>query len=709
MTHQFVRKKLINYFCFVDLQTLDSGEYRCLVYSDNGETSWSAHLKVVGQHSTNTMFHRMPDPSTYPDAPSRPAIVNVTDNSVTISWRRIGRDGSSPFKGAIVEYFSPDHNNEWIRAATNVVEDTYTVNALKSGSRYFFLVRIQNSHGIGAPGPISYEAKTLGDISTSLLTSRADPVEVRRKIEKVIVELKDVQAINSSSVKLHWNVKGSQEFVEGFYVRYRVIDPNNTLIGYEDKYNMVKVYNGGASSYVLHNLPRYSTFEFFLVPFYNTIDGRPSNTRIVRTLDSTPSAPPTSIKARPINSNSALVTWQPPPPHQTNGQLLGYHLYVHGSYIPYTVNLTINENTTSFLLRNLSSETEYVIQLCAFTSTGVGALSPPLTFIMDPYLSSDVYEDNTAAIFDTSNMSNVWICVLIISLIILSLIVLLLGFLLYKKGTQFLNNKNNNSPINREHKPHTVPFYSRQYELQKSWDSSRFQTDLKPNSMNSIHKMSPPLQTDNHGYSMVGSEEQADYAEVSPTENNYETAYYATSDPRDHAPVAYASSSIISGAAAGSHFKPANQHFQWGTQANFKSPNVFKPNFSATLDRNHLNNVNFHDTRFKKPFVFSEIGNNQTGKNSHALSAFSKQAQPLIGSHFNDYEDASLYYADSAAYGGGGGNVTQIPSSKLMANQLKYGSLSRINHKGQPSDTSKSSLAMNENFLKVRFLMWFSY
>ncbi|KAI2803059.1 Roundabout 1 [Blomia tropicalis] len=668
-----------------DLQLTDSGNYQCVVYSDNGQSNWSAQLRVVSAHSTNTMFHRMPDPSTFPDPPSRPMIVNSTDSSVTISWRRTGRDGASPFISAIVEYFSPEHHNEWIRIGQPIMTDHFTIQGLSSASRYFFLVRAQNSHGIGPPSPISHEARTLGtEFSAAITSENIDLIEARKKLESVIVELKDVRAINSSTVKLFWEVRGSQEYVEGFYVRFRTVDHDHLVSDggptiAENKYQMVTVYNGGASTYLLTNLPKYNIFEFFLVPFYKTIDGKPSNTRIVRTMEDYPSAPPSLIKAKPISSTSALVSWQPPPPDKVNGQLLGYKLFVEGSYVPYSLNLTINSNTTSYLLRNLSIETEYVITMLAFTAMGHGPSSSPLTFIMDPLLSSDVYTEKSP--FDTSYMSNVWICVLIITLIILSLIVLLLGFLLYKKRTSILKKGNTDLSNGREMKSATNSLYPSQWQYSWKTGNRHASGDSKQMVLNSgsmkISSSFHPL--DHTGYSTVTTDEPtADYAEVSQADNNYETAYYATSNAIQHeSPIAYASSSIIS-AKNNVYATQAWPSQNWTVQ--MQSPKAKAHPFS-TLDRSGgpISKLYFAD---RKKGPVTDGHRNGTAQTMAHTMQHKQQVQPLIGS-CNDYEDASLFYADSSAYSA---NVTQIPSSKLVGgNQFKYGSLSRVVTKANQS------------------------
>jgi len=51
-------------------------------------------------------------------------------------------------------------------------------------------------------------------------------------------------------------------------------------------YSMLTVlHEGGVLGFQVTGLAKYSKYEFFLVPFYKTVDGAPSNSRIARTLE----------------------------------------------------------------------------------------------------------------------------------------------------------------------------------------------------------------------------------------------------------------------------------------------------------------------------------------------------------------------------------------------------------------------------------------
>jgi roundabout axon guidance receptor 2 len=43
--------------------------------------------------------------------------------------------------------------------------------------------------------------------------------------------------------------------------------------------------NGEPKSYTLANLRKYNKYDFFLVPFFKTVEGQPSNSMVVQTSD----------------------------------------------------------------------------------------------------------------------------------------------------------------------------------------------------------------------------------------------------------------------------------------------------------------------------------------------------------------------------------------------------------------------------------------
>lgn len=75
----------------------------------------------------------------------------------------------------------------------------------------------------------------------------------------------------------------AEDYVEGIYLHYQALSWNAS--GQEDVYRSVTVMNAGATSYTVTGLQKYSQYRVFLVPFFKTIEGRPSNCRVIETLE----------------------------------------------------------------------------------------------------------------------------------------------------------------------------------------------------------------------------------------------------------------------------------------------------------------------------------------------------------------------------------------------------------------------------------------
>ncbi|XP_077483590.1 roundabout homolog 2-like isoform X2 [Amblyomma americanum] len=358
-----------------DLQMMDSGAYTCKASSESGETSWTASLTVESPHNPNVNFHRSPDPSTFPGPPSQPVVVNTTETSITLTWRRSEKVGASSLKGYTIEYYSSDLQSGWVLAAHRVLVETFTIQALRPDSRYIFIVRAENSHGLGVPSPASETIRTLGMAPHFLPEYNLD--EARAKLSACVVTLQDTRATSSTAVKLNWKIQGNKDYVEGFYIRFR------DMSGGSQKYNMVTVLNGGALSYVLNDLKKFTKYEFFLVPFYRSVEGPPSNSRSVQTLEDVPTAPPDSVEVQVLNATTATIFWSPPPPQHRNGRLRGYNVYVDGNSSDLQVNKSTNSTTNTLTLRNLKTGATYEARVVALTTIGGGPASSPVRFKME--------------------------------------------------------------------------------------------------------------------------------------------------------------------------------------------------------------------------------------------------------------------------------------------------------------------------------------
>ena len=67
----------------------------------------------------------------------------------------------------------------------------------------------------------------------------------------------------------------SAVFVEGFLIRYRNLETG--------RYDVLSIHHSASGEYIVASLDKFTRYQFFLVPFYQSVLGRPSNVQEVRT------------------------------------------------------------------------------------------------------------------------------------------------------------------------------------------------------------------------------------------------------------------------------------------------------------------------------------------------------------------------------------------------------------------------------------------
>lgn len=71
----------------------------------------------------------------------------------------------------------------------------------------------------------------------------------------------------------------SSFFIQGLYIRFR------DLSGGSQKYNIMTVMSPTTQNYIVGNLKKFTKYEFFVAPFYRSVEGQPSNSKIVQTFE----------------------------------------------------------------------------------------------------------------------------------------------------------------------------------------------------------------------------------------------------------------------------------------------------------------------------------------------------------------------------------------------------------------------------------------
>lgn len=161
---------------------------------------------------------------------------------------------------------------------------TFTQHLLTAGVPYTFLIRAQNAHGIGPPSQLSEPVVVGPDAAQNWGNPEVTELSEARAnlITPNIAKLTEAIPLTSTSIKIVWDINDST-YVEGLYIYYLALDDNEER---PKTYSMLTVlHTGGTSSFTVNNLEKWAKYEFFLVPFFKTVEGHPSNSKTVRTLE----------------------------------------------------------------------------------------------------------------------------------------------------------------------------------------------------------------------------------------------------------------------------------------------------------------------------------------------------------------------------------------------------------------------------------------
>uniref|UniRef100_A0A8D8VA62 Down syndrome cell adhesion molecule-like protein Dscam2 n=3 Tax=Cacopsylla melanoneura TaxID=428564 RepID=A0A8D8VA62_9HEMI len=177
---------------------------------------------------------------------------------------------------------------------------------------------------------------------------------------------------NSRSLKVSWSPP-SEESVLQYIVQYRT-DSASDLEW--------KSQNSGTEQWsVLTDLLPATLYRVRVLAENSLGAGRPSESLLVHTEAEPPTGEPTGLHAVAVSSDSIRVTWNAPPPHLTNGDLLGYYLgyreqgFGRQNSYNFTTIPVRSDSTGIATLTGLRKYRKYDIVVQAFNEKGPGPMS----------------------------------------------------------------------------------------------------------------------------------------------------------------------------------------------------------------------------------------------------------------------------------------------------------------------------------------------
>ncbi|XP_055545499.1 protein sax-3-like [Wyeomyia smithii] len=587
----------------------DQGLYTCVASSRSGKSTWSAYLRLEAPTNPNINFFRAHEPSAFPSAPGKPQVVNITNSSITISWLPSIKSGASDINGYLIEVFATDLVKGWIPIPYKISSTSYTYSPVAADVSYTFIVRAENDQGLGIPSLMSDPVIIGRDINhdDDISLSEAQATLSTGNV----VNLLEANASDSTSVRLAWDIVNGQ-YVEGFYIYSRKILSNGTYR------TLTVLHGGGASACTINGLEKYTEYEFFLVPFYKTIEGRPSNSRTARTMEDVPNTAPVNMEAVLLNTSAVYLKWEPPANHTLNGKLKHYHIIIRGYDIhnlsKVLTNMTVDGDSPKLLLANLSAGVTYSVSIAASTRVGIGPFSVPSILRLDPHTKRlDQGYTRYPINHDYSHdiLTQTWFIILLGSII--AIVVFLFGATVIFRRIQFmkhssLNSMHGNHAIGTVRKFPTLPLNPNGVWIDPGGGVWRQASEVTKEAITDYAAVSNAPTLPLPDYERLSPLNMPDYAEVagcssfkndlggSPSYDNYG---------------AYASTTLV-GRSTGNHPGAATGSATTGTAF---TPNQFdgKNLYSAPTSCHYNNFINQHQQRHQQQLHQQQPGGGGSG------------------------------------------------------------------------------------------------
>ncbi|KAK1343749.1 hypothetical protein QTO34_014302 [Cnephaeus nilssonii] len=356
----------------------DTGRYTCIATTPSGEATWSAYIEVQ-EFGVPVQPPRPTDPNLIPSAPSKPEVIDVSRNTVTLSWQPNLNSGATP-TSYILEAFSHASGSSWQTVAENVKTETFAIKGLKPNAIYLFLVRAANAYGISDPSQISDPVKTQDVPPTS---QGVDHKQVQRELGDVVLHLHNPTILSSSSIEVHWTVDQQSQYIQGYKILYRPSGANHG----ESEWLVFEVRTPTKNSVVIPDLKKGVNYEIKARPFFNEFQGADSEIKFAKTLEEAPSAPPqgVTVSKNDGNGTAILVSWQPPPEDTQNGMVQEYKVWCLGNETRYHINKTVDGSTLSVVIPSLVPGVRYSVEVAASTGAGPGVKSEPQFIQLDSH------------------------------------------------------------------------------------------------------------------------------------------------------------------------------------------------------------------------------------------------------------------------------------------------------------------------------------
>ncbi|XP_066491388.1 receptor-type tyrosine-protein phosphatase S isoform X3 [Tiliqua scincoides] len=302
----------------------DSANYTCVAMSSLGV------IEAVAQITVKSL----------PKAPGTPVVTETTATSITVTWDSGNPD---PVSYYVIEYKSKSQDGPY-QIKEDITTTRYSIGGLSPNSEYEIWVSAVNTIGQGPPSE-----------SVVTRTGEQAPASAPRNVQG--------RMLSATTMIIQWE---------------EPVEPNGQIRGYRVYYTMEA--DQPVSNWQKHNvddsllttvssLLEDETYTVRVLAFTSVGDGPLSDPIQVKTQQGVPGQP-MNFRAEAKSENTILLTWSPP----RQEIIVKYELlYRDENGMEFSRTF---DPVTSFTVKDLKPNTEYVFQLAARSTLGLGAHTP---------------------------------------------------------------------------------------------------------------------------------------------------------------------------------------------------------------------------------------------------------------------------------------------------------------------------------------------
>ncbi|XP_030010684.1 roundabout homolog 1 isoform X2 [Sphaeramia orbicularis] len=251
-------------------------------------------------------------------------------------------------------------------------------------------------HYVTAQDAGKYTCSAVNDVgvvtaSAQLLVEEAASIKQKdfhKELSSLRVALENVSIVapGSNMSQVQWKLQSlpvQPHYLDGFEVLYRSLLPASsdwaakkvTLPSFQTQVGPLK---------------RGFKYEFKVRPYGSNLYGRESNTRHLRVPETVPSASPlaVSLTVNHEQNNTIHLSWEPPPHETHNGIIQGYQVWCVESGEHHYLNWTVDSSHHKLEISALKPGKRYWVTIAAVNGAGVGMLSDPHGFVINPQMIS---------------------------------------------------------------------------------------------------------------------------------------------------------------------------------------------------------------------------------------------------------------------------------------------------------------------------------